>query len=337
MKEIIRIDPHSIKPKYQQLIDSIIASIENNTLSRNELLPSINEVSKTHHMARMTVAKAYEELRQRGIIDARHGKGFFVTSTDTRAELRIFALFDSLTPYKEILYDALSEALGRQVSINIYFHHHNLQVFENLILDNLGHYNYYLVMPHFNQDVSHILQQIPKEKLLILDIDVPSFGHEYAVIYQDFEQNMFQGLMQGRHLIQRYDSLSLVLSSKSFQYTPIGLINGFLRFCEREGIAHDIIPDMEQDQLEKGHAYIVFREKDVVTFLNWANQHNWKLGQDIGLISYDDTPIKEILAEGITVISNNFKEMGLRAAEMILQKKRGKFISPYSFVERKSL
>jgi len=61
------------------------------------------------------------------------------------------------------------------------------------------------------------------------------------------------------------------------------------------------------------------------------------LGEDIGLISYDDTPIKEILAEGISVISNNFALMGERAAQMILSREKGRFVNESRFIERKSL
>lgn len=93
----------------------------------------------------------------------------------------------------------------------------------------------------------------------------------------------------------------------------------------------------EEEHLQKDHAYLVFRENDLVRFINWSNKKSWKLGRDIGLISYDDTPIKEILAEGISVISNDFHQMGLRAAEMITERQKGRFINYCSFIKRNSL
>ncbi|WP_332913348.1 substrate-binding domain-containing protein [Algoriphagus boritolerans] len=44
----------------------------------------------------------------------------------------------------------------------------------------------------------------------------------------------------------------------------------------------------------------------------------FKLGRDIGVISYNDTPLKEILADGITTISTDFHQMGKTIAEQIL-------------------
>lgn len=334
----ITFSSNSSKPKFQQLIEHIINSIENGTFVRGQRLPSINEVSENSGIARMTVTKAYDELRELGLVISHHGKGFYVASTDTRSQLNIFVLFDALTPFKEILYDNLIAGLGDGVNVNIFFHHHNLKVFENLLMNNLGNYNFFVVMPHFKEEVTHIIQKLPKEKLLILDIDTPKLGDDYAILCQDFEKNIYQGLTDAKVLIKKYQTLSLVLSSKSFQYTPIGIINGFKRFCNENDISYEIISNLEEEEhLQKDHAYLVFRENDLVRFINWSNKKNWKLGEDIGLISYDDTPIKEILAEGISVISNDFALMGKRAAEMILSRDKGRFFNDCQFIERNSL
>ena len=336
--ENITFNTTSSKPKFQQLIDFIIDAIEDGSLVRGQRLPSINAVSESSGIARMTVAKAYDELRALGLVTSHHGKGFYVNSTDTRSQLNIFVLFDALTPYKEILYENMLKILGEDVNINIFFHHHNLKVFENLILNNLGAYNFYVIMPHFYQDVTPILEQIPKEKLLILDIDVPKFGNDYAILHQNFEQNIYQGLLQAESLVKKYQTLTLILSSKSFQYTPDGIIKGFERFCQEKGISHEIISNLEEQQhLKKDHAYLLFRENDLVRAINWSNKKGLKIGKNIGLISYDDTPIKEILAEGISVISNDFALMGKRAAEMILSKEKGRFVNESKFIKRNSL
>jgi len=336
--KIFNFSNHSNKPKYQQLIEYILNAIEDGTLVRGQRLPSINEVSESSGLARMTVTKAYDQLRALGLVTSHHGKGFYVSSTDTRKQLNIFVLFDALTPYKEILYETLIKNLGENIDVNIFFHHHNLKVFENLILNNLGHYNFYVVIPHFSENVSKILQNIPKEKLLILDIDSPELGHDYAILYQDFEKNIYQGLSDALFLIKKYQTLSLVLSSKNFQYTPFGIIHGFEKFCRETKIKYEIISNLEEEEhLQKDHAYLVFRENDLVRFINWSSNKGWKLGVDIGLISYDDTPIKAILAEGISVISNDFELMGKRAAEIILSREKGRYVNESRFIERKSL
>ncbi len=335
---MIQFDPNSNKPKYQQLIDGIVQAIDLGELERGKQLPSINAVANEFSMARMTVTKAYDELRERGLITSHHGKGFYVSSTDTRSAMHVFILMDALTPYKEILLDSILDNLGPDVTHSLFFHYHDIKLFESLIKDNIGKFNHYIVLPHFNISVAKILAKIPKEKLLVLDIDVKEFGSDYSILYQNFEQNMFLGLTESLSKIKNYSSLNLVLSSKSFQYTPQGIINGFTMFCEKHDINYDIIPDLDEEyDVAKNNAYIVFREFDLIKMINWCTKKEWKFGKEIGVISYDDTPLKEIISEGISVISNDFYLMGKRAAEMILNKEKGRFSNEYYFIDRNSI
>jgi DNA-binding transcriptional regulator YhcF (GntR family) len=335
---MIQFDPHSNKPKYQQLIDGIVDAIDMGELGRGQQLPSINAVASEFGMARMTVTKAYDELRERGLISSHHGKGFYVARTDTRSAMHVFILMDAMTPYKEILLDSILDNLGQEVTHSLFFHYHDIKLFETLIQENIGKFNHFIVLPHFNISVAKILSKIPKEKLLVLDIDVQEFNSEYSILYQNFEQNMFLGLTESLEKIKKYNSLNLVLSSKSFQYTPQGIINGFTQFCEQHDITYDIIPDLEEAyDIAKNNAYIVFREFDLIKMINWCTKNGWKFGQEIGVISYDDTPLKEIIAEGISVISNDFALMGKRAAEMILSKTKGRFSNDYYFIDRNSI
>ncbi|MCU0470594.1 MAG: GntR family transcriptional regulator [Arcicella sp.] len=338
MKKHLQIDQHIQKPKYQQITDEIIERIQQGLLKRGDQLPTINEITGSLGVARMTVIRAYEELRERGIVAPQHGKGYYIISTDVQATMHVFVLFDAMNAYKEALFLSLREALGEKVSIDLYFHYHELNVFENVIVNNLGNYNFYIVMPHFNEDVSEIVKQIPKEKLLILDIDVDKLDGQYAVLYQDFELNFYQGLTQALTQIKKYKHLTLFLSKNQFQYTPKGILEGFERFCDENNITNEVVFHLDFETLQKDYAYILFLENDLVRFVNKANRKGWKLGKDIGLLSYDDTPIKEVLADtGITTISNDFEEMGKLAGKMVLNRQKGKVRSDCHLIVRGSL
>jgi DNA-binding transcriptional regulator YhcF (GntR family) len=331
-------DPNSSKPKYQQLIDGIIDGINSGLLEHGKQLPSINKVASEFNMARMTVTKAYDDLREKGLISSHHGKGFYVSSTNTKNALRVFILMDALTPYKEILYESIIKNLGDDVSHNLFFHYHDIELFEELITNNLGKYNHYIILPHFNKSVAKIVSKIPKDKLLVLDIDIKEFSDDYSILYQNFETNIYQGLTQSLDKVKNYGQINLVLSSKSFQYTPDGIIQGFTNFCTENGLEFDIIPDLDDDyELQANQAYIVFREYDLIKMINWITKNKLKPGKDIGIISYDDTPLKEIIAEGISVISNDFSKMGERAAQMIINREKGRESNEFYFIDRGSL
>ena len=82
----------------------------------------------------------------------------------------------------------------------------------------------------------------------------------------------------------------------------------------------------------KGDAFLVVSDHDLVELLKISLSRNWKLGKDIGILSYDETPLKEILAGGISVISTNFRKMGETAADMIKKQNIQKETNPYLFL-----
>ena len=84
-------------------------------------------------------------------------------------------------------------------------------------------------------------------------------------------------------------------------------------------------------------AYIVIEETDLVTLIKCCQVQHMKIGTDIGIISYNETPLKEILLDGITVISTDHHQMGVSAANLILENRKEKVKNPFAFIERKSL
>jgi DNA-binding LacI/PurR family transcriptional regulator len=57
----------------------------------------------------------------------------------------------------------------------------------------------------------------------------------------------------------------------------------------------------------------------------------------VGLISYNETPIKRLLFDGISTISTDFVKMGASAADLVKSNARNKIENPFSFIQRASL
>lgn len=334
---MLEIDLTSSRPKYQQILDAVIYSIESGTLERGHQLPSISELAGKHQIAKVTVAKAYEELRQRGIILSQHGKGFYVASTEVRSQLNVFLLFDTLNAYKETLYYSLKEALPDDARLNLFFHHYDRALFESLIENNLGKYNYYVVMPHFNEDISQVLSQIPAEKLVVIDKDVDRLEGEYAAVYQDFERDIYQALASGWDRLQSYRKMTLVLSKGPFQFLPEGILAGFHRFGQAYNFPVEVVERVTPATIRRAEAYLIFADRDLISFIKEINREGWQLGNEIGLISYDDTPMKEILEGGITVISTDFEQMGRTAGSLIQERRKMRIANPARLIRRRSL
>lgn len=337
MNNLIVINDKSSQPKYRQIASAIIEGIENGTLKKGQQLPSINEMAAANGTAKETITKAYAKLRENGIISSTHGKGFYVAKTNGVVSLNIFVLFDTFNAYKEVLYTALKTALPADTQFSIFFHHYNIRQFEALIKNNLGDYNYYVVMPHFDADVSAIISTIPAYKLLLLDKDVLKMKMDYAAVYQDFENDVLNGLQEGLTLIKKYKKLHLIVGKEHFQYVPSGIIKGFKKFCLKENIQGSVMDNLDETLLLSGEAYLVFTDTDMVRFIKHCETMKWKPGKNIGLISYDDTPLKELLLGGVTVITTNFELMGKKAGELITGRRTEKIANPSMLIKRKTL
>ncbi|GAA4448231.1 GntR family transcriptional regulator [Nibrella saemangeumensis] len=337
MRNLIQITSASNRPKYQQIVDEVLVSIEKGTLQQGQQLPSISELADWQGIAKVTVAKAYEALRQRGAILSQHGKGFYVARTDIRSVLNVFVLFDTLNAYKEVLYHSLKEALPADTRLSLFFHHYDVEQFERLIQNSLGLYNYYIIMPHFNEDVSATVRLIPADKLLIIDKAVPTLGGNYASVYQDFRQDIYQSLKAAEPRLQQYKKLTLVLSQDHFQFVPDEITDGFYDFARQAAIPCAVAEQFDTMQIRPGEAYLLFADWDLITCIKAVRAKGWRLGADIGLISYDDTPMKEILENGITVISTDFAQMGRTAGECMLTKATEQIPNPSRIIFRATL
>lgn len=66
------------QPIYRQLHDKILGLILKGTLKEGEALPSVRQVSSDYQINHLTVAKAYQELVDAGLVERRRGLGMFV-------------------------------------------------------------------------------------------------------------------------------------------------------------------------------------------------------------------------------------------------------------------
>ena len=78
---LFRVNPSSGIPLYWQLIEQVKHAIDLGVLRPGEQLPTIRKVAEDLIMNPNTVARAYRELEQAGVIEVRHGSGAFVTRT----------------------------------------------------------------------------------------------------------------------------------------------------------------------------------------------------------------------------------------------------------------
>lgn len=320
-------------PIYKQIVAYIEGAIKENQIKKNQKLPSINKVCFENAISRDSVLLAYEELKKKGIIFSIAGKGYYVKTMEFDYTKRYFLLFDELNAFKEDIYNSFLKALGSKAIIDIYFHHFNVNLFNKLINDANGNYSKYIIMPSNMKGVEDVILKLPGQDVYILDQTRKSLSN-YPSIFQNFVNAMYSGLLEAKPSLDKYRQLILVFPGKK---EPIGMVKGFELFCNEFKYNHKIIPFFDGNSIERGHVYITPDDGDLVAVIEKTNELKFRIGKDIGIISYNDTPLKKVVSKGITTISTDFKEMGIQLASMVWNQHNIKVENSSRIILRNSL
>jgi DNA-binding transcriptional regulator YhcF (GntR family) len=336
--ESLRIDELSATPKYQQLVNAVQNSIKQNIFKKGDLMPSINELSFENEVSRVTIEKGYNQLRKMGILRAHQGKGYFIANTDISQDLKIFLMFNKLSAHKKIIYDAFVETLGEKAAIDFYIYNNDFGLFKKLLNQQKGVYTHYVIIPHFIEKVEgykSLIEQIPKEKLIIVGKKIEEITGKYGAVYENFEGDIYNALSKALESLSKYHTLKLIFPEDS--YFPKEIINGFKNFCYSYAFNHKIVHNLDIEEVNEGEVYINLMESDLVKILDKIILLNLTVGKQVGLISYNETPLKKFIMNGLTTISTDFEAMGKTAAHLVLDASKEHIENPFELVLRGSL
>ncbi|MDY8137966.1 GntR family transcriptional regulator [Aquimarina sp. 2201CG5-10] len=329
----ISIRSNTSVPKYKQIIVSVEEAILNGVYKRDDKLPSINSIRNRFSLSRDTVLLAYNDLKLRGIIQAIPGKGYYIKSENISTVQKIFLLFDELNAFKEDLYNSFLSNLDEGVEVDIFFHHFNLSVFSKLIYDNIGIYHSYIIMPANLKNTHLVIEKLPTKRVYILDQTHKGL-QRYPGIFQNFEKDLHKALHIGLELLKKYQNLVLLFEKDK---QPTGILKGFKKFCIDKGFKHEVIDQLNDRIFKSGEVYLIPDDRNLIRIIKKVKEQKLVLCEDIGIVSYNDTLLKEIVEGGITTISTDFKKMGERLAQMIMQKENLKIENPNHLIIRNSL
>ncbi len=336
--ENVQVDEFSATPKYLQLTHSIMNAIESGNLKKDDLVPSINELSFELEISRDTAEKGYKHLKKMGILASVPGKGYYINKDDIKQSRHVMLLFNKLSAHKKIIYDGFVETLGEHIAIDFYIYNNDFKLFKKLLNNAKEEYTHYVIIPHFiegGETAHEIINTIPKHKLILLDKKVAGVDGEYGAVYENFENDIYYALEQALKPLAKYHTLKIIFPEKS--YYPSGILKGFNRFCQEYAFTHKIVHDIEKEPIGSGEVYINVMEADLVTLIERLITMKYKVGKHIGVISYNETPLKKIILNGITTISTDFRQMGVRAAELILSSSKEHMEVPFKLTLRASV
>lgn len=317
-------------PKYQQLVNSITNAIAERLLNKGDLLPSVNSICKDNNLSKDTVFKAYSILKDQRVIESVPNKGYYVAG-ETR---KILLVLDTFKAYKEVLYHSFINNLPENFIVDVQFHHYHLENFKTIINNSLGKYYKYVVMDFNHNENTFLSSVIPNDKLLLIDWGINATP-ENNYVFQDFGKSFYDSLIGAIESFRKYKEINFVYPS--FTNHPIETVAFFEKYCQDFNFNYKIITNPKEFNIQIDTAYISVSDRILGLFLEQCQEKDFEPGKDVGFLSYNETPMKKFIYKGISVVSTDFKALGLKAAEFITKGGSLQFCVPTQLILRDSL
>ena len=320
--------------KSGKIVSIITESVRKGEISKGQAIPSINAAADKFNVARKTVIRAYNVLIGQGLIESRPKKGYYVVNRQPDIKLRVLLIVHSFNPYIELLYNEFRELVKDECEVEIFFHHYNIKVLELILNRGSSDYDLFMISSFDHPRIPNIIGRIPAGKILIVSRDDRIEGR-YNSIIQGFLEGTYQSLLSIHDKIRKYKKLHLSFLDKSGH--PEDLKTGFLQYCNDYSIPHNVEGSLKDVEIHKGDAYLVIDDSDLIKLLKTCKIRDWYPGRDIGVISFNETFFKEVIRDGISVISCSFKLMAEEMAEFIKKRKAVQKVIPIKFIKRNSM
>ena len=319
--------------KYKLVVNHVVEGINTGKYKKGDWIPSINEFRQLYSLSRDTVFAGLSELKSRGIIDSNPGVGYYIVSTQNTFKHNIFLLFNEFNEFKEDLYRAFMDSVEKSATVDLVFHNYNRKVFNTLIEEARGKYTTYIIMSGKFKGISPLLRSL-KSPVFLLDHFHPELNGGYSSVAQNFEKDTYQALVHGVASLKKYKHIYMVQEDEK---EPEERYLGLSSFCKEYHFTCEYIASTQNRGIKEGEVYMVVRDRDLVDLLKQAEIQQFQPGREFGIISYNDTTLKEVLAGGITTLSTDFKLMGRTMASLISKKNIETIENPWILNLRKSL
>ncbi|GAB1855475.1 GntR family transcriptional regulator [Flavobacteriaceae bacterium MHTCC 0001] len=304
------------KNKRDSIVNGIIDAITDNSLKKGDPLPSVNRFIQKFGVARMTVVKALNILKERGVIISQNKVGYFVKDDKLEYQVKVFLFLNRYDSYHETIYNQILDSVHNpNISIDLFFHHCNPDIFNSILHKNMGLYGLYIVTCFDHPQIKTTLSQIPKRRLL--QILRPPLLNTFPHITQDFNNGLKNELEKFKNRLEKYHEFVLIFSPEMNH--PKKIKETFIEFCDKNNISFSVENKLSMDLIVPGKVFGVIEDSDLLSLIQFSEKKGFRIGNQVGVISYNETPMKQIIRDGITVISADFKEMGKAIAEFIME------------------
>lgn len=228
--------------------------------------------------------------------------------------------------------------LGKKATIDFHIYNNDFSLFKKTLTEIKDIYTHAVIIPHFldgGEDAYELINQLKCPNLILLDKKITGITRPFGAVYENFEKDIFSALEQALPKLNKYKTIKIICPA--YTYFPEEILQGFFSFCRQYNYNSRVVNSIADETIKEGEVYINLMEDDLAVLLDKIQQTQLKVGTDVGIISYNETPLKRFILDGITTISTNFAQMGEATARMILNNKLSRQEVPFTLTLRASL
>jgi hypothetical protein len=153
----------------------------------------------------------------------------------------------------------------------------------------------------------------------------------FVATYMEFESEMTTLLEKHFQLFRKYEGLILVFPRGGL--FPGDITRAFHNFCKIHQIPYQQKEELHSEDVKRGLAFMILEDTTLAAFVEITAEKGLIIGRETGVLSYEDSPLKRIVANGITVIETIQDNCGQQGSQI------NKTASEHClrFIERESL
>lgn len=176
--------------------------------------------------------------------------------------------------------------------------------------------------------------------LVILDRELPDV--EANTVISDNEAGAYQ---LTRYLIELGHQKIGILSGQKTIYTAVQRVKGYRQALAKHNIPIDegliLFGGFSQQEGYEMADALLGRHSDrwptalfagnnfiAIGILKWLYEHQYRVPEDISLVSFDDLPYDILRGPFVTTVSQNPYDMGIKSAELLIEQINDRSVSP---------
>jgi DNA-binding LacI/PurR family transcriptional regulator len=313
-------------PIYQKLSDLYRELILTQKYSPGSRIDSINEIQKRHGVSRETAKLVLNKLSDQGLIVQKAGKGSYVADLGPRKKVwGVIIPFFSAHVENMLFYLGFeANKFGRTIEHYVSYNSWKEEVRLNSIMIN-QRYEAVIVVPTFDETkTAEYYRRLVSGGTVVTLLDHTMAGSYFTYAIQSYDLGVKRAV---HYLLDRKDGALVFIKNNTWadrnmvqevmEETFINFVDQ--HYLQRKAFVIDRIQDLSREFLQNNKIDGIFccDDIDAVKVIGRVKEWNYRLPEDISVISYGNTDLAQYFTPAITSIDSHCEEMAHKTANII--------------------